>query len=88
MAKFYGSVRGQRGEAHRLGHSSMTTIAASWSGGVQVTMHQPADADEPWVRIETIAWRGNGRSNLVYDGPLSSMQSASPAEPAYARRAA
>lgn len=36
MAHFYGTIRGQRGEASRLGGkaSGLTTYAASWQGAV------------------------------------------------------
>lgn len=35
MARFMGAVQGQRGEAHRLGHSSVEVVAASWRGAAR-----------------------------------------------------
>ena len=34
MAKFYGSVVGNRGEAARCGHSRIKTAAQSWNGSI------------------------------------------------------
>lgn len=73
MARFYGSVQGSRGEAHRLGHSDVTTIAASWNGGVQTTMYR-GDDGVPMVRLETIRWHGRGEATLLFDGSLATLQ--------------
>lgn len=76
MARFYGSVQGQRGEAHRLGHSAIETVAASWRGGVKVTL-SPVPGDDTgavWVRIETVKWMGEGTGpRVLYDCPLADL---------------
>lgn len=71
MAKFYGSVQGQRGEAHRLGHSSIEVVAASWNGAVQVTMRE--EDGEIRVRIEKVRWQDAGANTLCFEGPLASL---------------
>lgn len=81
MAKFMGTVQGERGEASRLAHHELTTVAASWNGAVQTTMYEVRGAI--WCRIETISWQGHGRHNLLFDGPLSAMQSATVENPAW-----
>lgn len=86
MAKFMGTVQGERGEASRLGHRSITTVAASWSGAVETTLSEDKDG-RIWVTVQTIPWQGHGRHNLLYDGPLSNMQDATPENPAYGRQA-
>ena len=72
MAKFLGRVQGQRGEAHRLGHSSIDVIAASWNGAVRTHMYERDGVTR--VRIETIPWQREGVYRLLFDGPLSVMQ--------------
>lgn len=44
MAHFFGNVRGQRGEASRLGskRSDLQTTAASWQGAVDVRLYHDA----------------------------------------------
>ena len=36
MAKFRGTVQGDKGEASRLGHNTMKTTCNSWNKGVEV----------------------------------------------------
>lgn len=70
MAKFYGTVRGQRGEASRLGgkQSGLTTVAASYSGAVQVSLF---DKDgEEWADVQLIPWHGSGVHVQLYHGPV------------------
>ena len=38
MAKYWGSVQGNRGEATRLGHSHMVTCAAHEDGAVEISL--------------------------------------------------
>ena len=52
MAKFYGSVIGNRGEATRLGHTRIKTAARSWDGSI-VTELTYNDKNELMVCVST-----------------------------------
>jgi hypothetical protein len=70
MAKFYGAVRGQRGEATRLGgkKSGIETIAASWQGAVKVELYDRDGKD--FARVSLMPWHGHGTNAIIYDGPV------------------
>lgn len=71
MARFYGSVKGSRGEAHRLGGASsgLHTCAASYSGSVHVRLY---DKDgEDWCSVSLGRWHGAGIESNLYTGPLN-----------------
>ena len=70
MAHFYGTVRGSRGTASRLGtaRAGLHTVAASHDGSVQVVLYVRDGVDHARVSHET--WRGAGVSRLIYDGPI------------------
>lgn len=76
MAKFMGTVRGERGEATRLGHGSMTVVAASWKGAVECHMYADERSGEIRVNIRTKPWHGTGEHKLIFDGRLSDLQDA------------
>jgi hypothetical protein len=67
MSRFYGTVRGERGEGTRRGHGQICTNAASWSGAIQVFMY----ADEHDVErfyVKQVPWQGVGMSRLICTG--------------------
>jgi hypothetical protein len=70
MAYFYGTVKGHRGEASRIGNrkSGLETVAASWQGAVKVRLYERDGADYAEVRLT--AWHGNGLDRALYDGPV------------------
>ena len=68
MARFYGTIRGQRGMATRLGHTSITTQAASYQGAIEVTLTPQDNSTNAHVRM--IPWKGAGESRVLYDGPV------------------
>ena len=74
MAHFYGTIRGQRGEASRLGGkaSGLTVYAASWQGAVRVSLwyDSATDTDMADVKLTTHA-NGAGTERLLYSGPVS-----------------
>lgn len=74
MARFYGLVQGRRGKASRLGDtkSGVRTVAASWSGAVEVLIFNRAGHD--WVQVSLVPWGGKGTSRTIYDGPTSGEQ--------------
>lgn len=71
MSHFYGALKGNRGEAIRLGtiKSGMHTTCASWQGAV--TCRAYVDADErDCVAIYFTRWHGAGSDTLIYKGPI------------------
>lgn len=72
MAHFRGTIQGTRGEASRLGSkdSGLTVEAQSWQGKVTVQLaHDPATGIDS-VIIELSKHHGQGRSMLLYNGPI------------------
>jgi hypothetical protein len=68
MSRFYGKIKGERGEATRCGHRGMRAVCASWTGAVESVAY---DVDgEDWVRVSLIPWHGVGVERLLYDGPI------------------
>jgi hypothetical protein len=53
MARFYGSVQGDRGEATRLGHRQLHVSARSWEGSVSIDLRYDHVTDEVHVLIAT-----------------------------------
>lgn len=70
MTAFYGTVAGQRGEATRLGHSSIQVCAASWHGAIRVTLQKGHTDKDPQCIVSLVPWKGVGDSRLIYNGPL------------------
>lgn len=77
MARFYGTVKGGRGTATRLGHEStgLQTIAASYSGAVSTTLYVD-QAGRDCCRIELVQWASSGTFKLIYDGPVGGPEAA------------
>lgn len=71
MAHFYGTIKGQRGQASRLGSakSGLEVRAASYSGAVAVWLHEVAGVTIARVELDT--HHGAGVSRVLYDGPVS-----------------
>lgn len=76
MARFFGSVQGQRGEAHRLGHTSITTTAASWGGAIEVELTAgPNGKTQAIVRL--IPWKGSKTPHrILWNGIIEDQQEA------------
>ena len=71
MARFYGTVQGNRGEATRLGHSSMHVTAQSWTGDITVRLSDVAGVDYASINVRE---HGGGRaSKNIYWGPISKL---------------
>ena len=72
MAHFYGSLKGSRGEATRLGGkaSGLTTYAASWAGAVRVTLYVNADGVD-CALVHLTRHHGEGTERVLYDGPVA-----------------
>ena len=57
MSHFYGTLKGNRGQATRCGtkNSGITVVAASWKGAVRIELFQDA-AGNDYYRIHHIPW--------------------------------
>lgn len=71
MAHFYGTIKGSRGEASRLGTkaSGLRTTTASWQGAVTVNMVERNGVD--YVEVWLTKWHGAGTDKRLYFGPVS-----------------
>jgi hypothetical protein len=79
MARFYGSIEGNRGEATRMGttDSGFHSTCQSWAGSVNVTMYSDDDGtrgrkgfvEHDRVRISVRAGSGYG-GTIVYSGDV------------------
>lgn len=70
MSHFYGTLKGQAGEATRRGskRSGLVTYAASWAGAIRVELSVRDDMD--YALVSVVPWRNRGTTKLLYDGPL------------------
>lgn len=71
MANFYGTIRGQRGQASRLGNkvSGLTTHAAGWNGCIEVTLAHVDGRDTFTVTLRP--WKNSGgTSRVIAEGDL------------------
>ena len=68
MAQYLGRLQGQRGPATRLGtkSSGLKTIAASWSGAVEVELMHREGVD--MFRVALIPWHGAGVNRELATG--------------------
>ena len=75
MAQFRGSMKGQRGEASRLGSkvSGLDAHIASWSGAVRVRLwyDKNTDMDMCCVALTTHHGAGAYPERMLYRGPVS-----------------
>ena len=73
MSHFYGSIKGNRGEATRAGtkKSGYVSKAASWEGAVQVRLFYHTGVEEDWAEVRLIPWHGAGKDIILYNGPVS-----------------
>jgi len=72
MARFLGTIQGQRGEASRLGSkaSGLRVDASSWQGRISVFLYERNGVDMALVRFEMHHGKGTDRK-IIYEGPVS-----------------
>ena len=72
MAHFLASIKGNRGEASRLGtkKSGLHSVAASWQGAVEVFISQDAVTGKDVASVFLIPWHGKGITQTLYVGPV------------------
>lgn len=73
MARFRGTIRGQRGEASRLGSpsSGLSAHIAGWQGAVDVELYDKDGVDMARVSLGQHHSRGQWPPRVLYDGPVS-----------------
>lgn len=73
MAHFYGTIRGNRGEASRLGsrNSGLNAYAASYQGAVDV---QLGHDEQDWADVELVPHYGHGVRLSLYRGPVGKFE--------------
>lgn len=73
MARFYGKVKGGRGEGTRLGSatSGLTTTAAGWKGAIKVELSVDAETGRDRYLVTLTPWEGSGgQSTVLLTGEL------------------
>jgi hypothetical protein len=70
MAHFYGTIKGQRGEASRLGSKSsgLEVSACSWQGAVAVRLYAEDGVD--MAEVSLAKHQGAGIDRVLYRGPV------------------
>lgn len=79
MSRFYGVVKGGRGEATRCGHANtgLDVQAGSYSGGVFVRLYvDDDDRDCAYVYIDQWQHSGPKERVVLYSGPLEDVSGA------------
>jgi len=69
MARFYGTVQGNRGTATRMGSKHMETYCASWDGAIKCYAYIDG-AGRDCVKVEKTTWHGKGENKLLYNGVI------------------
>ncbi len=71
QAHFYGTVKGGRGVASRLGpaKTGLEPLAASHQGAVKTTLWRIDGVD--WATIELVPHRGAGVSRVLWHGAVN-----------------
>lgn len=72
MARFYGTIQGERGEATRLGRRSLDVTAQSYAGDITVELYGD-DADTDCCRIRARSHDQRSLGFCLYDGPISDL---------------
>jgi len=73
MAQFFGTIKGSRGEASRLGgkSSGLDTYAASWQGAVSVRLWHDEKSGLDMAQVELTTHHSVGVHRSLYRGPVS-----------------
>ena len=68
MAQFWGTIKGARGEASRLGHKSsgLDTYAASWEGAVSVRLWHDPKTGRDMAQVGLTTHHGAGVHRSLY----------------------
>ena len=75
MAKFYGTLQGNRGEATRCGTDRIDVSAQSWDGSVIVSLWYN-DNDKLCVRIKTSECSSSYGDKTIFSGTFEELNNA------------
>lgn len=72
MAQFRGMLKGQRGQASRLGskRSGLEVAACSWQGSVLVTLEHDEATGKDVATVALQPHHGSGIAKVLYCGPV------------------
>jgi len=73
MSHYYGTIKGQAGQATRRGskNSGLTTEAASWAGCVRVSLWHSSITGKDHYEVTLSPWQGNGGpTRLIAEGSI------------------
>ncbi len=72
MSHFYGTLKGNRGEATRAGSkdSGVVVHAASWEGAVCARVFHDEETGKDWAYVGLTDWHGRGTNRELYRGPV------------------
>lgn len=73
MSHFYGTLKGNRGEATRGGSkkSGIVSYTASWKGAVRVNLFFNEITGQDEANVSLVPWHGTGTIRPLYHGPVS-----------------
>lgn len=73
MSRFFGTVKGNRGQATRRGHASggLLVQAKSYTGDINVLLH--AVGEEDHARITATEHNSRTVGQVIYDGPIADL---------------
>lgn len=73
MAHFYATIKGNRGEASRMGtkDSGIVSYTASWFGAIRTQLWYDEEKDCDMVKVEMVPWRGFGERRHLYTGRVN-----------------
>jgi hypothetical protein len=73
MARFYGTIQGQRGKATRLGHTGLDVTAQSYEGDVCITLEKSRDDDGDLVHIYARPHDHGGKTVSLFCGKIADL---------------
>ena len=74
MSALYGTVQGERGQATKCGHRTMTTHAASWDGCIVVDLSFDKATGKTTYDISEQPWRGEGIRRQIESGVIGGVE--------------
>lgn len=65
MSRFYGNLQGDKGEATRCGHKTITSHVRGWDFGVRVTGYINNDGEDCFDIVLTSGSNGDGENKFL-----------------------
>jgi len=73
MARFYGTVQGNRGRATRLGHSQLRVSAQSFEGSIIVELFAGREGEKDCVRISLAHGSSASHEHILFDDTIEAL---------------